>query len=288
MFNEKIPYFKIDKFILWGNQNVTSGALNLAFEKGIDIIFLTSFGKFKGKIEGKKSKNIYLRLAQYELWREENCKLKIAKEVIYGKIKNQIALLKYYNIKIEVKNIIDRITCVSNIKELMGIEGIISKIYFSKLGSVITNKEFEFNGRNRRPPKDEINALLSLTYSLTLNYIIVGLEKVGLDTYLGFLHSIKYGREALALDILEEFRQGFCDKFVIKILNRREFKKSDFTENEEVGYRLTDSAFRKYLKKFNIEIEKINEIIDNQASKLKDAILLNKPYYTYEPYKKNN
>ena len=98
VLNERIPYFKVDKIVLWGNQTVTTAAFNLAFEKGIDIIFLSLNGRFRGKVVGKTSKNIYVRLAQYELWRDLEERLKISKIVIRGKTNNQIKLLKAYGI----------------------------------------------------------------------------------------------------------------------------------------------------------------------------------------------
>ena len=104
--------------------------------------------------------------------------------------------------------------------------------------------------KSNRSSKYFTDEMFNESYSMTLNYIIVALEKAGLDPFLGFLHSVKYGREALALDLLEEFRQGFCDKFVIKMINRREVKKSDFFKSEELGVRFTEIAFRKYLKSF--------------------------------------
>lgn len=280
VMSEYIPYFKVDRFILWGNQQITNGALNLAFERGIDIIFLSQAGRFKGKLQGKSSKNIYLRLAQYELWREKENKLEFAKKIITAKIKNQVMLLKKYKVQLDINEIIDKIQYVQDIKQLMGIEGIASRVYFDRLGEVITNNEFDFNGRNRRPPKDPVNAMLSLTYNITLNFIISSLEKAGLDSYLGFLHSTKYGREALALDMLEEFRQGFCDKFVIKMLNRKEVKRSDFIESEEGGVKFTEVAFRKYLKKFNNEMVELEKNIDIQVKSLKEYILYGKEYVT--------
>ena len=225
VINESVPYFEVNNIILWGRQNITGPALDLAFEKGIDVLFFSLSGKLKGKIQGAKSKNVYIRLAQYELWRDKEKKLQFSKAIIKNKINNQYKLLKYYGIDapeiIEIKKNVDS---ANEIDKVMGSEGMASKIYFSYFKSIITN-DFEFDGRNRRPPKDEVNALLSLTYSMVLNNILTELEASGLDSYLGFLHAIKYGRQALALDILEEFRQGFCDFFIIKLINRKEVKK---------------------------------------------------------------
>lgn len=282
IIDESVPYFEVNEIILWGRQNITGPALDLAFEKGIDVLFLSLSGKLKGKIQGAKSKNIYIRLAQYELWREKEKKVLFAKGIIKNKINNQYKLLKYYGIdEPEIIEIKKKVHLANKIDEVMGFEGMASKIYFSHFKSIITN-DFQFDGRNRRPPKDEVNSLLSLTYSMVLNNILSELEASGLDSYLGFLHAIKYGRQALALDILEEFRQGFCDTFVIKLINRKEVKKEDFIYNEEDGMRFKEEAFKKYLEKYNNEKEELTKIIKEQIEKLKISILNEEEYKGYE------
>lgn len=282
VINESVPYFEVNNIILWGRQNITGPALDLAFEKGIDIIFLTLSGKLKGKIQGEKSKNVYIRLAQYELWRDKEKKLQFSKAIIKNKINNQYKLLKYYGIDVpEIIEIKKNVDSANEIDEVMGFEGIASKIYFDYFKLVMQN-DFEFNGRNRRPPKDEVNSLLSLTYSMVLNSILYELETSGLDSYLGFLHAIKYGRQALALDILEEFRQGFCDTFVIRLINRKEVKKEDFVYNEEEGMRFKPEAFKKYLEKYNNEKEGLTKIIKEQIEKLKISVLNEDEYKGYE------
>ena len=282
VINESVPYFEVNNIILWGRQNITGPALDLAFEKGIDIIFLTLSGKLKGKIQGEKSKNVYIRLAQYELWRDKEKKLQFSKAIIKNKINNQYKLLKYYGIDVpEIIDIKKNVDSANKIDEVMGFEGIASKIYFDYFRLVMQN-DFEFNGRNRRPPKDEVNSLLSLTYSMVLNSILCELEVSGLDSYLGFLHAIKYGREALALDILEEFRQGFCDTFVIRLINRKEVKKEDFIYSEEEGMKFKQEAFKKYLEKYNNEKEDLIKIIKEQIEKLKISILNGDEYKGYE------
>lgn len=282
VINESVPYFEVNNIILWGRQNITGPALDLAFEKGIDVIFLTLSGKLKGKIQGEKSKNVYIRLAQYELWRDKEKKLKFSKEIIKNKINNQYKLLKYYGIDVpEIIEIKKNVDSANEIDEVMGFEGIASKIYFDYFKLVMQN-DFEFNGRNRRPPKDEVNSLLSLTYSMVLNSILYELETSGLDSYLGFLHAIKYGRQALALDILEEFRQGFCDTFVIRLINRKEVKKEDFVYNEEEGMRFKPEAFKKYLEKYNNEKESLIKIIKEQIEKLKISVFNEDEYKGYE------
>lgn len=269
---ESIPVYKIEKILLFGNQQITTQALNMVFEYGIDVLFLSYTGQLRGKVSSVNSKNIYLKLAQYETWKNKERRLKVAKKIVKAKIWNQHMLLKKYNLSDgRIMDEIKKIDSAKDIENIMGHEGIASRIYFEQFKSVLP-KGFEFNGRNRRPPKDEVNALLSLTYTLVLNKILSELDKSGLDSHIGFLHGIKYGRESLALDLLEGFRQYFCDGFVIKLLKRKEIQKQDFEFREE-GVFLREQEFRKYIAKFRNESQKIDEEIKKQVTSIKNYIL---------------
>ncbi|WP_051350748.1 CRISPR-associated endonuclease Cas1 [Caloramator sp. ALD01] len=269
---DSIPVFKIDKILLFGNQQITSQALNLAFEYGVDVLFLSYTGKLKGKVSSINSKNIYLKLSQYEVWKDKLKRIDIAKKIVKAKIWNQYMLLKKYNIsEMNLLEQMKKIDTAKDVENIMGYEGIASKIYFDNFKSLIPSN-FVFDGRNRRPPKDEVNALLSLTYMLLLNKLISELDRSGLDGNIGFLHSIKYGRESLALDLIEPFRQYFCDSFVLKILRRKEIVIEDFEKREE-GIFLTDTAFRKYISKFRTESTKIDEDIKEQVLQIRKYIL---------------
>lgn len=276
-----IPSYKVEKVLLFGNQQITTQAVSMALENNIDVLFLTANGSIKGKLAGNDSKNIYLRLAQFDLWRDDYKKLHLAKIIVKGKVRNQYLLLLKYDIKCEdFKNIIKKIEDAESIEEIMGFEGMAGKIYFEKIKPIIPSP-FEFNGRNRRPPKDEVNALLSLTYTMFLNHLITEIEKLGFDSYIGFLHGIKYGRKSLALDLLEEFRQGFCDSFTFKLLNRKEINKNDFNEKE--GYKLTEDGFRKYIQKFNKEFLNYKENVVVQVNLLRESILTGVDYTPVKP-----
>ncbi|OFI07051.1 CRISPR-associated endonuclease Cas1 [Clostridium acetireducens DSM 10703] len=180
-------------------------------------------------------------------------------------------MLKKYNIKNDkIDYFINKVNYAKEINEIMGIEGAAARIYFQSLTNLIP-EPYEFKGRNKNPPKDEVNALLSLTYSILNSIILSEIEKVGLDSFIGFLHGIKYGRESLSLDLLELYRSNFCDDFVLKLLRRKEIRITDFTKNKD-GIRLKQNAFRKYIKKFNKNYEKIEEYVvfsDNVYSFLK-------------------
>jgi len=272
-----VPTYKVDKILLFGNQQITSQALALAFENNIDVLFLSTKGRLKGKVYPNISKNVYLRFAQYECWRDKERRLKLTKIFIKGKIVNQQNLLKRYKIYDErLEGLMLNVERAKDNEELLGMEGLASKYYFEDLKNIIP-KDYNFDGRNRRPPKDEVNSLLSLTYTMVLNEIISQVERNGLDSYVGFLHSIKYGRQSLPLDLLEEFRQYFCDLFVIKLLNRKEITKLDFYFDED-GVFLKENSLRKYILKFNNEMEKVKPLIKNQISLLKNYFIRGEEY----------
>ena len=137
----------------------------------------------------------------------------------------------------------------------MGIEGTASRIYFGELGKLFERSGYKFSGRTRRPPRDPVNALLSLGYSLLLGRVWGIVEAVGFDPYLGFLHSPDYGKPALALDLMEEWRPVLVDALVLRLLNWKTLKRTDFTtepadEDEDAGVRLTSVGLKKFLKGF--------------------------------------
>lgn len=280
--NEKLmdlPYSKVDRIFLIGSQSISPQAVEFALDKEKDILFLNKYGKFKGSIKSNNTKNVFLKLAQYELWRDKERRCNFAKNIVKGKIQNQNSLLrKYKRSEINLDRIFNKIDCVTDIANLMGIEGEFSRLYFNNFDKIILT-DLKFEKRTRRPPENEFNALLSLTYSLTKNNILWKLEMENLDSYIGYLHSIKYGRESLALDILEEFR-AICDYIVIKWINRKEFKKIDFIKSDG-GIILTEKSLRKYFEKYNKEYnEKLKYNIERQVSLVKKSILENKIYTT--------
>lgn len=277
----EVPDYKVNVINIFGNNQITTQAIDLAMKNGIDINFLSVNGSFKGRISSKVSKNISLRLKQYSFFQDEEVKLSLAKVIAKNKIYNQYKLLSYYGNKIEqIIDIANKIDDAESIDEVMGYEGIGSRIYFESLGKIFP-KEFGFKGRSRRPPKDEINALLSLTYQMLLSRIIGQLEIQGLDTAIGIMHSIKYGRESLALDIIEEFRQGFCDFFVLKLINRKQIKKDDFEVRDDEGYYLNEESLKLYLRNFNEEYKMIENTIREQVTLLRKVIEVGD---TYKPY----
>lgn len=294
----EFPILNIDNIVIMGNIQISSQVLHLLMNAGIDISYMTLNGKFIGRSYSDNSKNIFLRLAQYDFYQDRERRFKVAKSIVKNKIDNQIGMIKNYrwgdgnyDWKETVKMLEANLQCAdekADINSLMGIEGISSSIYFKSYGKMFKD-DLHFNGRNRRPPKDPVNALLSLSYSFLTNDIVMALEAEAFDTYLGFLHGVRYGRKSLALDIVEEFRQPAADRLVLYLFNKRIISDYDFEEESNDGVFLTQDGFKKFCCSYEkwmnddrVAEKSFHKIIKEQVRILKKAIQTSD---TYNPYK---
>jgi len=259
----EVPEFKIDRVLLFGNIQITTQAMKFLLESGIETAFLTIYGKFIGRLQPVESKNIFLRIAQYECSKDENFKLSVAKTIVEGKIKNAKVLIQKY-----ARNHPDEVdfsTALANldscIKELpnktkvstvIGIEGRASAIYFGAFGKMF-RKELRFVTRSQRPALDPVNSLLNLGYTLITNEMFSLTSAVGFDPYIGFLHGIDYGRPSLALDLIEEFRHPIIDRLTLELVNKEILKSDDFEEKEN-GIYLKDDSRKLYFENYERRI----------------------------------
>lgn len=255
----EIPEFKIDRVLLFGNVQITTQAMKFLLEQGIETSFFTIYGKLIGRLQPMESKNVYLRLAQYECSKDENFKLLIAKTIVEGKIKNTKVMLQRYarNHPDEVdftdalKNLdscLEELPNKTKVSTVVGIEGRASAIYFEAFGKMF-RRELQFETRTRRPPLDPVNSLLSLGYTLITNEMFSIATAIGFDPYIGFLHGIEYGRPSLALDLIEEFRQAVVDRLTLELLNKEILKPEDF-EQKEGGVYLKEDSRKKYFAQY--------------------------------------
>ncbi len=206
-------------------------------------------GWFTGITTGLSHKNIELRIKQHKKYDLKNASIGIARQIVFGKIKNCMTLLRRNHKsppidKIEQMNILAQRACtVKQYDTLLGLEGMAARIYFSEFNGMIKSEsmDFNFNGRNRRPPKDPINAVISFLYSMLTRNALITVTRVGLDPYLGFLHMPKYGKPALALDMIEEFRPIVADSTCITLINNGEISSSDFVKTD-FGVNLTNKG----------------------------------------------
>jgi CRISPR-associated protein Cas1 len=232
----KLPVEQVRALYLFGAVQVSTQAMHTFLEHGIDIAYFSPAGRFLGLTRGLPASGVDARLGQYRLFNEAGIRLTLAREVIRAKVHNQRVMLMRNG------NVLDRVlermaelreaaTAANDVKELLGIEGTAAALYFEQFNSMLKAADswkFEFMGRNRHPPRDPVNALLSLGYSMLAKELTGVCHAVGLDPFLGFMHQPRYGRPALALDLMEEFRPLIADSVAISLINRGELDLSDF------------------------------------------------------------
>lgn len=257
----RIPVINVEGIVTFGYMGVSPGLMRLCTDNNVSITFLSPNGRFVSRIQGQTRGNVLLRKAQYALADDSNWTLHIAQLMIAGKIQNYRNILRRflrdYGDNIDVENVAksldtfkrDVLRSVDK-SQLIGIEGMAANRYFEVLPHLIIQQgnSFPFTGRNRHPPKDAVNAMLSLAYTLITNDITSALETVGLDPYVGFLHTLRPGRASLALDMVEELRSYMGDRFVLSVINRRQISPQDFVIQGEKGVQLSDSGRRTFLK----------------------------------------
>ncbi len=222
---------------LFGNVSVTTPALRTLMDRGIPVLFFSYGGWFAGQTIGHDSKNVELRLAQYAATQDRHRCLQLARTFVSSKILNCRTLLRR-NVDTpkavalsELKQLARKARAADSLESLLGIEGTAARRYFSEFTGMLTGvgqQQFDLEGRNRRPPRDPVNALLSFCYSLLSKELLLAIRAVGLDPLLGFYHQPHFGRPSLALDLMEEFRPVIADSVVIGALNTRVIQADDF------------------------------------------------------------
>lgn len=256
----RIPSINIEGIVTFGYMGASPGLMKLCSDSGISLTFLSPNGRFVSRVQGAIHGNVLLRKAQYSLSDDEEWSLHVSKLMIAAKIQNYRNILRRYirdygtciEIEDAVKKLDNNKRNLLNARdktELIGFEGMASNAYFEVFPQLILSQKesFPFNGRNRRPPKDAVNAMLSLAYTLIANDASAALETIGLDPYVGFLHTLRPGRTSLALDIMEEFRAYLGDRFVLTLINKRQITPKDFVYQGENGVILTDNGRKTFI-----------------------------------------
>jgi len=253
------PLHALNNVFCFGQVMVSPGLMAACGQNDIGISFFTGFGKFQSRLQGPQSGNVLLRRTQYRL--ADDAPEKLAKLFVAAKIANARQNLLRHQRNHGTNETLDsaakqlagalrRLKNQTNLDQIRGIEGDSAARYFSVFNMLIVKEcrsDFEFSGRNRRPPLDPVNTLLSFAYSLLTHEIASALQGVGIDPYVGYLHCDRPGRVSLALDMLEEFRSWWCDRFVLTLINRRQVKSSDFNSDASGAVRMTDKARKTFL-----------------------------------------
>ena len=254
----RLPFHNLEGIVSFGYRGTSPALMGACMERNVSLCYLTPHGKFLARVSGQTRGNVILRRQQFACFSDEERSLEIAIHSIMGKIYNarwvldratrdhgmqvDVEALKAASLKL--KKAVESAGQSRSKDELRGLEGEAAKIYFSVLNELILQQKqnFVFNGRNRRPPVDYVNALLSFVYTLLTNMTAAALETVGLDPYVGYLHTERPGRVSLALDMIEELRPVLADRFVLSLINRKMITKKDFTKKENGAVLMKDDA----------------------------------------------
>lgn len=232
--------FDIEQVVLFGNVSVTPAAMNAALKQGIDLVLLSSTGRYRGRLIGPVGRNVVLRQIQYRRYDDEAFRLQTARGFVAGKIRNmrtfmmRLARRRRRDVSViaqKMRSALRQVERVDTIDVLRGIEGSATASYFSALGQFLP-EHFPFPKRTRRPPKDPVNAMLSFAYTLLASDMESVIFRVGLDPYVGCLHVVDYGRPSLALDVMEEFRPVIVDTLVLDLFNHGQMKSEDFESRD--------------------------------------------------------
>ncbi|MDA3915702.1 MAG: CRISPR-associated endonuclease Cas1 [Deltaproteobacteria bacterium] len=236
--------YKLKQLLLFGNIEVTHGALCQLMRKNIDTVYLTKTGRYLGRINPPESKNVFLHKKQFLLLDDKRFGLQMAKSIISGKLSNMATFLKRIkrsrkhhdagNKAKQILSLLHKLENTTSIDKVRGYEGRGSAIYFQGLKQGFIDN-IGFKKRIRRPPTDPVNAVLSLLYTFLLNKVYAGVRTAGLNPYPGFLHTIDYGRYSLVLDLMEEFRSIIVDTLTISLFNLKILKSDDFQINPPQG-----------------------------------------------------
>ena len=259
----RVPLHNLESIITMGYTGASPALMDACMQNNISLIFLTSTGRYRGRVIGQSRGNVVLRKKQYLVSENivESCK--IARNFIVGKLYNQRWMLErmtrdhglridvelFKQVSYELKCFIEVIRVIEDLESLRGVEGQAANRYFLLLDQMILQQKdaFQFSGRSRRPPLDSVNAMLSFSYTLLANDVAAALETVGLDSYVGFLHRDRPGRTSLALDLMEELRSIYADRFVLTLINRQVINDKDFIKKENQAVLFTDEGRKKFI-----------------------------------------
>lgn len=255
----QVPLHHLGGMAGFGNVLFSPFLIHRFADDGRSIAWFGMNGRFKARLAGSTSGNVLLRKAQHEALSDPQRTLEVARAIVEGKCRaSRVALLRAQREGVNgiesavdpIETAIATLPATGSLDAVRGLEGTAASAYFSVFKSLVrrSEAEFAFAGRNRRPPRDPVNALLSFAYALLANECASALEGVGLDPQVGYLHALRPGRPALALDLMEEFRPFLADRVVLTTLNRAQLSPSDFETDPGGAVALRDDGRRTFLK----------------------------------------
>ena len=254
------PALHVDQIVVFGNAGFTTPAVRYVLENGIDVAYLSSRGAYRGRLQPAATKDATLRQEQYRRSLDDAFCLRTAKAVVAGKIHNAAAFCRRQRrLTREGSQRLRRLETflrhargAGSLQQLLGHEGAAAATYY-QVWRTFLQAGFDFRKRQAHPPRDPVNALLSLGYTLLYNRMFAAVNVVGLDPYQGFFHQSRHGHAALASDLIEEWRAIIVDSIVLTVINRREIKPDDFQSGDH-GLRLTRPALKRFLTRYDARV----------------------------------
>ncbi len=262
----RYPLHILSGIISFSYAGASPALMGACAKRGISLSFCTPRGRFLARVSGENNGNVLLRRTQYRVADDLQQSCRIARSMIFGKLYNarwsiqrtlrdhglRVDEQQLADASVQLKELLPRVLAETDLDSLRGLEGTGATAYFRVFDQMILGDAnvFSFCGRNRRPPLDPVNALLSFAYSLLSYDCAAALNSVGLDPYVGFLHRDRPGRSSLALDLMEELRPCLADRFVLTLINNRVFQKTDFEFQESGAVTLTEDSRREFLSRW--------------------------------------
>jgi CRISPR-associated protein Cas1 len=263
----RFPLHHLSSVVLFGDIMITPAAVCALAEARIALVYLDRNGRFRARMEGPVNGNVLLRSAQHQLRTDAVFPVQLAQNLLAGKIQNsryvlmrgaresksETEAIALRELAQKLDRILKKLPGAPDMDTLRGYEGDAAKQYFSAINYLIVQDQrvhFSFQGRNRRPPLDAVNALFSFLYSMLMNDCHTALEATGLDPQVGFLHTIRPGRAALALDLMEEFRPLLADRLALTLINRKQLTAKDFQFLPGGAVQLSDNARRTVIQTY--------------------------------------
>ncbi|MFN0124102.1 MAG: CRISPR-associated endonuclease Cas1 [Blastocatellia bacterium] len=248
-----IPDFKVEQIVVYGNAELTSGARNYCFDQGIDVAWLSSTGRYRGRMENPMARNAVLRSRQHLAVNDTEFCRRNAAAIVTGKINNMSNMIRRQRrlrtdgraVIASLESLLPKIAAAPTLDALNGYEGTATAAYFGAFRAALRG-EWKFETRQYHPPPDPVNAILSFGYAMLHNDLFAAINIVGLDPYAGTFHRPRQGHATLASDLMEEHRAMVVDRLVLTVLNKRILVETDFVPVTGVGYRLAGEALRRF------------------------------------------
>lgn len=258
-----IPVENVKEIFVFGEFEINNKALDFLVQKEIILHYFNYYGYYSGSFYPREHYNSgYMILKQALFYDDETKRLFLAKKFIEGAIKNSLKVLKYYNRRdkelnqeiLYISNLSKELEKSNSVEQAMQIEGAVKEIYYNSLNKIITNKDFQFVKRTRRPPKDKLNAIISFVNSLMYTYVLSEIYQTHLDPRIGFLHTTNFRKFSLNLDVAEIFKVVIGDRLIISMINHREIA-SNLFENKLGGIILNNKGKKIILEKIENKLK---------------------------------